>query len=331
MPRALRIYAETLPYERVIEPATLRLLVRHPLELVLAVRPWDVPHLPAVARVLEDAGVPLTVWPMLGDEDGRWASVGNAPAFARFLREITAALEGAGALPREVLLDLEPPFAAARALSRGALLRPAVRLAEPGARFEEAASALAASVSELHARGVATSSAVWPMVALDAPGERGWQAALGTPVDALGARRVTVMLYTSLLEGWSRGLVRRRHSEQLLAAACARTVRRWGDAAGVSLGCVGTGALEDEPVYRDPGELAVDVAVARAEGCEDLTLFELGGVLARPPPEAWLDAFAFGGAEGQTSDARSGARASARVGAARVALRALTWALARRR
>ena len=33
------------------------------------------------------------------------------------------------------------------------------------------------------------------------------------------------------------------------------------------------------------------MAVTRAAGVDDLTLLDLGGVLGRPPAEAWLDAF----------------------------------------
>jgi hypothetical protein len=54
---------------------------------------------------------------------------------------------------------------------------------------------------------------------------------------------------------------------------------------------VGTGAFGDEPTYRSPAELADDVAVARGAGVDDLALFDLGGVLRRPPAEAWLEAF----------------------------------------
>ena len=175
-------------------------------------------------------------------------------------------------------------------------------------------------VAELHARGIATASAVWPLVALDPPGARGWQALLGTPVDALATGRVSVMMYTSILEGWSRGAIRRRDATALLAAASARVASRWGPSAGMSLGCVGTGALLDEPIYRAPSELAEDVALARAGGCVDLSLFDLGGVLGREPAEAWLDAFAHGA---EMIDART----SKRVRAARRLARLATWAL----
>ena len=329
--RHLRIYCETLPFEEVTRPRTVALLRRHELEIVLAVRPWQLPDLPGVARVLRDAGVPVSVWPMLADEEGRWASAHNAPSFARFLRDAADLLEAAGVPPREVLLDLEPPFAQARALatsggSRGPWLdlasaRP--RATTPRA-MDDASSELAAAVVDLHDRGIATASAVWPLVALDPPGARGWQALLGTPVDALATGRVSVMVYTSILEGWSRGAIRRRDAKLLLTAASARALRRWGASAGISLGCVGTGALIDEPVYRDPSELAEDVALVRAAGCHDLSLFDLGGVLAREPAEAWLDAFAYGAELLET-------RASKRVLIVRRLSRLATWALARKR
>ena len=333
----LRIYCETLPYEDVTRPRTIALLRRHELELVLAVRPWQLAELPGVARVLADAGVIVSVWPMLSDDEGRWASAHNAESFVSFVRATTDALDAAGVPPREVLLDLEPPFAHARALAvsggsdrEGIVGGARVILglgAEPrgpsAGAMDSASKALAAAVLELHGRGIATASAVWPLVALDPPGERGWQALLGTPVDALATERVSVMMYTSILEGWSRGALRRRDATALLAAASTRVARRWGDRAGMSIGCVGTGALVDEPIYRDPSELAEDSALARAGGCHDLSLFDLGGVLGREPAEAWLDAFAHGA---ETLDGRT----SKRVAAARRLARIATWALGRK-
>ncbi len=328
-----RIYSETLPYEELVRPRTLALLVRYGLEVVLAVRPWEVAALPDVARALRDAGVPLSVWPMLSDEEGRWASVHNAEPFAALTRRICDELAQSGALPKDVLLDLEPPFASARSLARigsrasretdgagSTLARIASALRVGEAAYAAAAATFARVVSEVHDRGLTTSMAVWPFVALDPPGERSWQALLGTPVDGLGAGHVSVMMYTSILEGWSRGAIRRRDAKALLGAAAARAVRRWGPNAGVSLGCVGTGAFEDEPTYRDPSELAEDAAIARAAGCDALSLFDLGGVLARQPAEAWLDAFVH-------AERVPAGPQSKRVRAARTLARAATWAL----
>ncbi|MBX3189531.1 MAG: hypothetical protein KF819_21075 [Labilithrix sp.] len=333
MVRALRVYSETLPYDVVTQPKTLALLASRSLEVVLAVRPWQLAPLGGAARALRDAGIPLSVWPMISDEEGRWASAQNAGAFVRFVRTVADALDANGVPPRELLIDLEPPFAQARALasanvggqsSRAVLAAAEARREKAETLFGRASAELAGAVRELHDRGIATSSAVWPLVALDPPDGRGWQALLGTPVDALATGRVSVMMYTSILEGWSRGALRRRDVAALLARATVRAVRRWDARAGVSVGCVGTGAFEDEPTYRDPSELAEDVALVRAAGCEDLSLFDLGGVLARPPAEAWLDAFVHGAEPG-------GHVTSKRVAAARRLARVATWALGRRR
>jgi hypothetical protein len=319
----LRIYCETVPYEELTRPRTTALLRRHGLELVLAVRPWQLEELVGAVRQLRDAGVPVSIWPMLSDDEGRWASAHNAASFVTFVRETADALEAAGLTPHEVLLDLEPPFVHARALATGGLASARPR-ATSAALMDAASNELMAAVLALHARGIATASAVWPLVALDPRGARGWQSLLGTPVDALATGRVSVMMYTSILEGWSRGAVRRRDATALLAAASVRVAARWGKGAGLSLGCVGTGALLDEPIYRSPLELAEDVALARAGGCVDLSLFDLGGVLRREPAEAWLDAFAHGA---EMVDPRT----SKRVVTARRLARLATWALGKRR
>ena len=332
--KKLRIYCETLPFEEVTRPRTIALLRRHELELVLAVRPWQVTALPGVAQVLATAGVEVSIWPMLSDEAGRWASAENAASFVALVRETVDVLTSAGVAPAEVLVDLEPPFAHARALAdggaggaRGLLGLRHLGVARPhstsATAMDAASSALASEISDLHARGIATASAVWPLVALDPPGARGWQSLLGTPVDALATERVSVMMYTSILEGWSRGALRRKDTTALLAAASVRVAHRWGARAGMSLGCVGTGALMNEPVYRAPHELAEDVAIARAGGCEDLSLFDLGGVLGREPAEAWLDAFAHGADVFAPETSR-------RVAAARRLSRIATWALGKK-
>ena len=208
-PAKLRVYCETLPFEEVTRPRTIALLRRHVVEIVLAVRPWQLAELPRAAETLRDSGVSCSVWPMLADDEGRWASAQNAASFVRFVRSTADVLASAGALPREVLLDLEPPFAHARALAAGGGgpggwfgLSSSRPRATSKRAMDVASTELAAVVVDLHDRGIATASAVWPLVALDAPGERGWQALLGTPVDALATGRVSVMMYTSILEGW---------------------------------------------------------------------------------------------------------------------------------
>jgi hypothetical protein len=98
------------------------------------------------------------------------------------------------------------------------------------------------------------------------------------------------MAYTSLYEGWSRGLINRSRAERLLSITARAARWRFGETAGISLGCVGPGAFGDEPGYRNVGELQRDVAIARRAGIDELALFDLAGVVRRGDVDAWLDA-----------------------------------------
>ncbi|WP_437552972.1 hypothetical protein WME97_17080 [Sorangium sp. So ce367] len=290
-----RIWSELLPLEVVRAPGTLALLRRYALELSIAVRPETAAGLPDLVAACADAGVAVAVWPMIADEDGRWASAGNAAAFGAFVARLLDALDARRLAAAEIVFDLEPPIEAVRralAGGRGALdlLGGGPRGARGSPRWDEAQRAYTELAGAVHARGVATSAAIVPLVLADGPA-RGWERLLGTPVSAPPWGRVGAMLYTSLFEGYSRGALGREDALALLAWGCRAAARRFGPRAGASLGAVGKGALGDEPVYRSVAELREDVAAAVAAGVSDLSLFDLGGVLARPPAEAWLEAF----------------------------------------
>ena len=270
------MWCETLAFAD-IGPA-LPLLARRGVALILAVRPWQLGELGDVLARAAAAGVEVAVWPMLADADGRWVSVASAPAWIAFADEVLAR---AGVPVAELVLDLEPPIAQLTALKN---LRPAWT-ARSG--FTAAGEKLRAAIARWRPRRITT--AVMPFVAAEVAGD--WvQRLLGTPVSALPVDRHSVMAYTSLYEGWSRGLVGRRRAELLLAATARLARARFGERAALSLGAVGTGAFGDEPAYRAPAELARDVAIARRAGITELSLFELGGVLRRAPADAWLDA-----------------------------------------
>lgn len=278
------MFAETVEHRRLRSGEVLAALAERGVQLVLAVRPGD-DDPTAVIVAAREAGVSVALWPMIEDARGRWASSANAAEFgARALHQLEA-LVAVDAAPHELCLDLEPPLPLLRqAIDRGTGLG---RVAGDRARCVEALGALVDGAAAL---GVTTWATVVPLVLADAPAAPSWQRLLGTPVDALPLGGVCVMLYTSLMIGYARGALRRRDAEYLLAAGSARARVRFGARASVAIGAVGPGALGDEATYRDLDELRADVAIARAAGIVDLALFELGGVLARPRWQAWLDA-----------------------------------------
>lgn len=290
--RRRRVWCETLPLEELESRAVLGLLRRYDLEVLLAVTPETRSGAARAFRALEAHGVRAGLWPMIGDDEGRWASSATLSAYTAYVDAVTSGLVEQGVPPREIAFDLEPPFLAAKAASHGAVAGPVRTAMRLRGAFAEAHASLARTVERLGAE-VEISCAAVPLVLLDGH-DRGapfYQSLLGTPVDGVAFGAVSIMAYTSMLEGWSRGLLDRRASLGVLGE-CARLAKaRYGARASLSLGTVGTGAFHDEPIYRDPRELAEDVAMARAFGVDDLTLFDLGGVVRRAPAEAWLDAF----------------------------------------
>jgi hypothetical protein len=278
---AIYVWSERLPLEVLSAPTTLGLLRARGLRLLAAITPATAGRAIELLAACRACGVWIGLWPMIEDERGRWANAWTAPAFAAFSSSLLATLRRVDLLPDELVLDLEPPIWLIRPTLRG---RPRFLLA-PAAGCAQLLD-LAAHIRDA---GITLSAAAVPPAALGT-GRRGWQRLLGTPLDELPLDRVSVMAYTSLLEGYSRGFLRRRDAESLLRLWARALSRGYGRRGGLSLGAVGRGALGDEAVYRSPAELARDAAIARSEGVTELALFCLEGVLARPPAEAWLDA-----------------------------------------
>ncbi len=274
------MWCETLTFDEVVAPRVVALLRRYRLDLLLAVRPWQLDEVGEVVERLRGAGVFVALWPMLADEHGRWASVQSSARFVAFGDAVVARAPGAD----ELILDLEPPLDRMAGWKAG---RPTFRNTPSPRAYAAARAALVAAVERWRAERRVTTAVVPLLVA-----ERGqWlQRVLGTPTTDLPVARHSVMAYTTLLEGWSRGLIDRRRAEAALAACARLARRRFGAQAALSLGTIGPGAFGDEPCYRDPGELARDVALAAAAGIDELSLFDLGGILRRGPAEAWLEA-----------------------------------------
>jgi hypothetical protein len=293
--RRRRAWIETLPFEAIARAEIVALLASRGIEPIVAV--WPSTPIEAIVRVIEaygTAGLPAALWPMLEDGEGRWANAGNAGAFADFVQGLCARLADRRRAPTEIVIDLEPSIEAMRA-SFASSARSVHMLPIPGdlRPFVAAQGRLGALCDALHAEGILASSAAPPTVLLD-PREgrsRPFQEVQGTPIDGPAWDHVSFMLYTSILEGWSRGVLRRGDARALLGVACRAAADRLGDRAGASIGAVGVGAFGNEPTYRGVAELADDVAIARAAGVDDLALFDLGGVIRRGPPEPWLDAF----------------------------------------
>lgn len=289
--RLRAVFVEDLPPERLVRLEIVKLLANHGLEAIVSVRPWNVPATLDAQRVLEDAGVPVTLWPMLDDAAGRWVNVRTVAAMRAFTSVLVDQANARPlAPPLRVLLDLEPPIedlrgviASRSLLAMGRLAR--VLTSSAGGRDLEAL------VRALEAEGSQVSAALVPFVLADGP-LGAVSRLLGVPAAHGTFDPPWIMAYTTLFAGYSRGHVDRDRAVRLLATAARRARATMGPSAAIALGCVGRGALGDEAVYVDVDQLAEDVQTAIREGIDRLALFDLGGVLERAEPERWLRAFA---------------------------------------
>ena len=285
-----RVYSELLPYDTVSSRRVMSLLAAYGLELIVAVTPDVVHQVRHVMKSAERHGVRVSVWPMLSREEGRWLNVTTATSFVALVNQIYELSKRESWTLVEVLFDLEPTFAEMlTAIDRPTSLRHFVKLVdENSARLVQVETEFVALCDMLRAQGVALATAVVPMVATSHDPAT-WRALLGIPREPVDGTH-GAMLYTSLLEGWSRGFVSRGDALGLLRCGADAARARWGTAAEVAVGLIGPGVFGDEPSYRGPHELAADVAVVGASGITSIALFDLGGVLSRPPAEAWLEA-----------------------------------------
>lgn len=298
-----RVWCETLSFSELLQNDAIELAAREGWSILLAVLPGDLELLPEVMLRAEAFGTPIALWPMLTSDKGRWAHATTMDPFLAFAEEVIRACEKRGRMPGEMVVDLEPPFFAMSELVSD-LASPSFRLGSPFGHakhlyslarastrsFDASKEKLRRFVNKTIGRGVRVSCTALPLVALD-DSNASWQRVLGTPVDGVGFERVNIMMYTSLVEGWSRGVLTRARSVQAFNEVAECAVGKYGDRASLSLGLVGTGAFSDEPVYRSPLELEEDVALALGRGVRDLSLFDLGGVVRRPNRSEWTRAF----------------------------------------
>jgi hypothetical protein len=264
-----RIFSELVPIEELARSPALDALAARRIQLIVAVQPGDDPR--ELLSRARDLDLSIGLWPLLHDHDGRWLSRHNAPRFEKHARALIDTHRADA-----ILIDVEPPIADARKLLRG----------NPRALIKSLRAQDSYSVPHLvRELGSACPEVI---VAIPPPIAPMWERIYG--IAELEPDQVTIcaMLYTSLFEGYSRRLVDRAVSRDLLAS-WSRVMRiRFGKRACIGLGCVGKGALGDERTYRDVHELEEDVAIATSI-VDDIAVFDLSGVLARAPIERWLD------------------------------------------
>lgn len=281
MSRRRRIFVERMTLEALTSNDTSARLRAHRLEPIVALPPSrELPEWAEGLRRLGDAVGGIGLWPLLEDGDGYWISPRNLDRATARVASAVEFARRAGVAVRTLCLDIEPSLdvmrdlAVGRWTAVGALARGAV----PPDAHAEARRTLARLLAV-----EAETYVVLPPVPFVA---HGVDRRLGI---LRGAGHVeALMTYSSLARPWLRS--RRLTGLWLSATAWAHARRRW-PAPALALGCTGPGKLGDERAFAHVDELRRDVIRAQRAGIDDLALFSLEGVLDRPDPDAWLEAF----------------------------------------
>ncbi len=276
------VFSEFAEEADLCAPETLSMLAERGIGVYAAITPSNFSSAPVIVAAAREAGVRLGLWPMVDDGTGRWANAWNAIEYIRFTREMLASLDGA--LPDELLVDLEPPIGATRRAVNGERMR----LGKPP---QDGWNALTEFFAELATNQMEIAAAIAPWCVCGSSAAA-WQWAMGTPIDGMPFDRIFAMAYSSMIEGYSRGFLRRRDARALVSVWARQLKASLGERGILALGIIGRGAIGDEPTYRDPSELADDAAIALAAGQTSLALFDLSGALDRSPAADWLDALA---------------------------------------
>ncbi|MEZ4458803.1 MAG: hypothetical protein R3E66_03560 [bacterium] len=291
-----RVWSEFLPYEEAADAHVLRLLSRWKVTPHIAVKhDADLDGLANVLQAAASFGVSVWLWPLLSHHDGYWANESNVATWSSEVHSVLHFLEGAGTPPAGIAVDLEPPIELVtpwtRTLPFGEIATLIARNLD-ASRFAQAERDWQRVANDLTKRGYATLAITTPAAAHDLrDGKPVWQDLLETPWSGVGWGVKGVMAYNSMIAGYSRGLLTIEDARAMHHRLLIRLSRAFGPDAHVSLGVTGAGVLGDEVAYASPTELLADVAAARHAGIQDIGLFCLEGVLDRPDPDAWFEAF----------------------------------------
>lgn len=276
------------PYDQV--EGHLPMLKAHNAALCVAVRAEesDSPALASLIQASAKAGVPLIAWMLLPEDEGYWFGEPNRDA-ARTQVEKFADWVEAGALPLEwIMLDMELMLQQTRLLETGDLFGTIIPMLNGNmdrAEYNRARDDYAALVSDMHGRGFKVSAAAYPFILDDlADGDPDIQDAFNTPIEGVGFDELYFMSYRSSFKSLLDVLPTPDVTYQYARAA----TEGFGPRALLGMGTIaGIGQVED-PGFTDPGEIAADVAAAKAAGHSRFFVYSLDGMVVTGEPDAWL-------------------------------------------
>ncbi len=290
------VWSEFLTAAQVLE--ILPLLEERGVAVHLA---WehDSPDEAALLSLVRDAsGVEVRPWLLLDEIDGYWPGSTNAHSYDAAARQLMDSWDAEGLTPTTLLVDMELRFDKAVELQNMlsapepdllaivALLRDNM----DAQQFAEATSVYAALVDDAHARGWQVALTTLPQMLDDyADGDDDLRQAFGIPIDGIAWDTMTFQAYRTLFGDLLAGISETSLTPFFVYDYARMALELFGERGGVDIGLVGAGVTPSS-TYVDGADLMADVEAALSAGVprERINVYNLDGIVARPPSDAWL-------------------------------------------
>jgi hypothetical protein len=293
----VRVWAEYFSPKDALKKNVVRLLKNYGVTLGMAFPPGSMND--DYAKMLagyEQAGIPVMLWALLPDESGYWACERNAREFSEYVEKIYAWADSNKFGIPWLAVDLEPPFGQMDLVKKSSGLDIVRNLVEvyrqnrDRGRFYSSGEEYSRLVERMHSRGVKVLTAASCQVAEDfVKGAVGIQDAMETPISPVNWDVVSFMMYTSMIAGYLKPFISPADARWYLYSVMSDMKQLLWDRAGVSIGVTYIGKLEDEPYYSTPEELLPDMRATKAALINDVSIYNLEGILRSPRPEAWFE------------------------------------------
>lgn len=292
----VRVWGENFEPEQALDSELMSVFKEFDVCLNIAVPYRSFEEYSNLVREYGEENIDLCLWLLLPSELGYWPSERSVGFFSNYLDEVFDWASEEGLYFPWVGVDLETPIFQIERFREvsfwekpSAVFRAGLSNLDVG-RFENAVVEFSSLLDKIHDFGAKTLTAVNPLVINDtSTGDAFIQDLLEVPVFGIDWDRVSFMIYTSMLSGYSKNLISSEESTTLLYNYLSEAVEKLQDRAAVSIGVTGTGALGDEPYYENPSELKPDVEASLAAGVKDISIFCIEGILKRGNPREWFD------------------------------------------
>lgn len=246
-------------------------------------------------RLYNKEKIEVTLWPLLEDKLGYWPSEKNVDEFIQYINELLKWSQQEKVKFQNIAVDLELPYTQVQKINNSQGLKKLISIFDIYREnknkkiFAQASEKYKQLLNILHSNNIKTITAVCAEIAEDIVlGEEKLQDILETPITTVEWDLLSFMMYNSMLIGYSKGIISKKDAAWLLYSRCKDLRMNLGDRAALSVGVTYKGKLGNEPYYKSPDEMKLDISAAKAAGINDIAIYNLEGILKYKNPSEWF-------------------------------------------